>query len=643
MIQRFKLPIGTDSDAENRLKRYLSDRISAIKEGLRTIHEERVVNWRKIYEATPAEAIREFPFHNASNIVIPVVAIHADTLLARIMAAVFKTQPLWVARIIGEAVKVKNKEELKRELEKFLAYVGIEPTELDLYRVYHEWFGETIRCGTSVLKCPQLEETEDIPVAGDGSGKITSYEHKVTYAGPKPDKLPFRDFGIPPSAKTIEAADFKFHRVRLQKQQLEERAFLNIYDKQKTLHILKSPDATSPDRVQSLAETDAGAKTIAGYGWAEWHIYECHFRYRIDGSHFVRCIVWYHEKSDTILRAYFNYYPDEIFVAGRLFYRDDMFYGYGFAEILASIQEEISQIHNGRRDNQTVANTRVWRVDPESKLHQGYQIYPSAMVPALKDEIEPLQHGEISSMSIDEERLALDLAERRSGVSPPMQGMGAGTNTKRGVYTAMGTLSLLQEGNTRTDLNITDMRYAHTRVGRILCGQYSQFGIGDDRERLFSSNLRDAIEAIKTKELVIPVYSSSASVNREVEKQNDMMLSGVMQKHYQAITQMLQAVGNQMMPENVRAYLTEAIDASNALMKAVLIHFGYEDPEVFVPDAKKQATGPSPSPGSAPQIPPGQPQQGAPGAMPTTPPGAPPAGLPPGGMPGMTPSMGKPQ
>ena len=89
-------------------------------------------------------------------------------------------------------------------------------------------------------------------------------------------------------------------------------------------------------------------------------------------------MAWYNEKNNKLLRAYYQYYPDEVFLAARLFYRDDYFYGYGFCETLGMFQEEISQIHNQRRDNSTVANTMTWRVDPDAILDKGYRVFPGA-------------------------------------------------------------------------------------------------------------------------------------------------------------------------------------------------------------------------------------------------------------------------
>ena len=618
--QPFKLTTG--SDAETRLKRHCRNNVKALKQGLARLHGmDGIIRWRKIYEAKPAQETREWPWHNASNLVVPICAIHSDTLQARVMSATLKTRPLWIARTLGDAATDDSGITMRAALEEFLQYVGLEPDELDLYRVYHEFFGEAIRYGTSVVKSPWLKITEDSMMpAGDMSGKYDLHLRTV-YEGPRPEKLPFEDFLIGPSYPTIEAAPFKVHVVHLQRDQLLERRYTGVYDKVAVDAVLTSgSDRQSPGIVQSQKEMDARAVTAPYSGtWEEWDINECHFKYRTNENKFVRLIVWYHDKSNQILRAYYHYYPDEIFTAARLFYRDDMFHGMGFAEILAPFQEEISEIHNQRRDNMTVANLKCFRVDPESKLHKGYRIFPSAMVPARKDEAEPWEFGTPVQGEIDSERLSLELAEKRSGVSPPMQGAGAGSNTKRGVYTAMGTLSLLQEGNTRTDLNITDIRYAHTRIGRLLCKEYADFGIGD-RKELFGKKgaiIEQALAALRSGKMALPIYASTASVNREVEKQNDLMLSGVMEKYHGLMTNLIAQANNPMTPEPVRDYLTKAIKSMNMLTQSVLQHFDFDEVERLAPEpaAPKPIAQPglgSLPGGGAPGPQPGAADQGAP-------------------------------
>lgn len=589
------------------LKTYVKRRILGLKQGSKELFEDKITRWRSAYEARPAEEIRQFPFQNASNLVIPIIAIHTDTLAAQVMAGIFKTPPLVVADVLGDFGK--DAEDLKEAYEEYMNYVGIEPRELDLYRVYSEGIPECIKYGTVTYKTPwELVERDFYIPGGDGSGSAKDFESRIIYEGPRPEKLPFSSFGIPPQAKSIEDADFKYHKRIMLKHELEDRKFRKVYDGEAVDKILISPDRTSPNHEQQEKEEDLGSKTSASFGHQEWDIYECYMTWRYADEAFApKMIVTYHEKSDTVLRVMYDNMEFEWFVGARMCKRDDMYHGMGFAEALWYFQEGISETYNGYRDNQTVANTRVWRVEEDSKLNQGYRIYPGVMLPGKKDEIEPMAHGELSDINIEEIRLLLDLAERRSGVSPPQQGMGAGMQTKRGIYSAMGTLAVMQEGNSRKDLNVSDVRDAHVRLMRLCTHLYGVMGpqsrYHGKRLELFgkkADKIKRAIELITSRRMGLPCYSSSASVNREVEKQNEMMLSQIMVRHYQMITQLLAALQNAMTPPLVKEYLVGVIGSSNLLMKKLLRDFGHNDAERLLPDPLKT--------GAAQQAQPQQPQ-----------------------------------
>lgn len=614
------IPIKFGSDGEAKLKRHLKDRILALEEGLTQLHQDKKTKWRKAYEAVPREKIRDFPFYNASNLIVPIIATFSDTLLARVMSAVLKTQPTWVAKIFGDHPDIKD--DVRMALEEFMGYVGVEPTQLDLYRVYHEFFADVIQYGTSMLKCPHevRYRFEVMGGAGDGleSGE-TSFMKEIDYEGPRPEKIAFEDFLIPPSSKTLEAADIRIHKRRMTKEELLERRFFQIYSPVKVDEILSKPDRTSPSYVQQMAEEELGAKTTGTYGYKEWDIYECWLEWEDpSGKYRPRIIATYHKNTDTLLRGMYDTHTICPFVLGRLFYRSDMIYGYGFCETMWAFQEEMSEQHNHRLDNRTIANTRVWRVDPDSKLHAGYRFYPSATVPAEEGEIEPLQAGDISPQSIDDERFSLELAERRAGISPPMQGAGAGSQGKRGIYTAMGTLSVMQEGNRRTDLNISDMRYSHTQLGRVLLADYAKYGVRDSLLDLFGKKkdlIARALEAVSSGRIGLPIYSSTASINKEVEKQNEVMLVQLLRGHYMGIANLVGQISNMMTAPPVKQYLMGVIKASNAVMKSVLRVFDKEDVDILVPEVnleqqpQLQQGGPPQSGGEQTQSDIGQPNQ----------------------------------
>lgn len=586
-----KLPLTSESEVP--LKKHLKSRLRSLKFGLKPLFETNLPRWRKLYEAQPQEKTRDFPFQNASNLIPPLAGIHCDTLKARIVSSIWKTRPLWLCNIVGDFDG--QMDDVRDAWQEFLLFNSVEPTELDLYNVETQWIGEICKYGSSTIKVPYEELYEDFVVpAGDGTARYAPMRELV-YKGPRPTKLAFEDLYAPPSANSLEEAsrDLVAHRIRYQRHELLERRYTQFFDAARVDQIIATPDRTYPDYVQTQREQDANARTLQHEGYAEWDVYECWLPWRAPNSGKApRVIVWYHMQSDTILRALYDTYTPILksipFVFGRLLYRDDSLHGYGLCEVLEDLHEELAIVHNQRRDNMTIANSRIWRVNSDSKLHQGYQVFPGAMLPADKDEIEALPAGELSQFSIEEERVAMDLAERRTGISPPMQGMGAGANTKRGVYTAMGTLSLLQEGNTRTDLTIADVRNAHTKLGRMLSREYAYLGI--DRSKLLQFGglgklIEQAAELIKDGKLALPVNPSTASVNREIEKQSAIMLAQVMDRHYAKVTQLLQQLSISVLPDAVKKYSADVIGASEKFMKKLLRYFDFDDVEAFVPRA----------------------------------------------------------
>lgn len=584
--------IDFTGDALTHVKNYLHERVQALTDGAKSLFQTKLPEWRRLYEARPLERNRQFPFENASNLVVPIIGIHCDTLHARIMASLWKTKPLFYSKLYG--TYDKDMDPTRQAWEDYLVFEATEPDELNLYETESEWVSEIVRYGTSTLKVPNTQRYDDYyqPAGDSTGGGAGNFIRKTIYDGPCPQKLAYQDFLIPENIPRWQEADVKIHIARLKRYQILERKMFGIYDPTAVADILSKPDRTSVDYVTQQRQEDAEART-SHQGYAEWDVHECWFKWKAAGSNFTpKIIVWYHFRTNTILRAVYDFYPDQPFVMGRLLYRDDSVRGYGLCETLGQFQEELSVIHNQRRDNQTVANTKVWRVDPLSKLHEGYKVYPGAMLPAEEGEIEPLSQGEVSQLSIEEERLSIDLAERRSGVSPPQQGYGAGTQGKRGVYSAAGTLSLLQEGNRRTDSTIADVKYAHARLGQILSRQYAFLGLDSRKLNLFGTQaelVREAAALVKSGKLGLTVNASSASVNKEIEKQNDLMLTQIINKHYESIGHLVTAIQSVQTSPALKDYFQHVIDASNKLMRGILRNFDRDDSDILIPEVDLNA------------------------------------------------------
>lgn len=583
-------PIEFGIDGMKDLNNYVYDQIQNLKQAYQELHSTLLPEWRRIYEGRPLRKEKNFPWKNASNIVIQLVGQHVDTLQARVIASIYELLPVWPISLIGKWDEEEQAEEQRQALEDFLSHCSLNPDELDLYRVESLWASDTIKFGSAVIKCPYEEDIEVMKVGGKEFSTETPI---MRFSGPKPEKLPYESFSVTPTAPTLNKAKFKYHHFVLCKPDLEERSYLGRYDKAAVDKILESPDRNGPSPEIIDEYQKKGLNVSSLYNSGEWDIYECWFPYYTNDKKY-RLIVTYHEKTRTILKGIFNFYPDneEPFIMGRIGYKDDGILGRGFVAMLKDYQEEVTTGHNQRCDNRTLKNTAILRVPKNSYFDSQFQFVPGMTIPGEKDEIEVIAVGSPFNEDFSGEMLTIKEAEDRSGVGPSTSGfggLGSGTVGKTsGAYSAAGTYSLMQEGNRTVGANITDFKYAHIKLGQLIAKINAHFGT-DGREDYFGERreiILKALDSFKNKRLGFNIRAATASINREIEKQNYLLLTGIMQRHYTAVGQMLQAVASPTLEPTLRDYLIKTIKGSDQLMEKVLQSFGIDDKSRILPEAK---------------------------------------------------------
>lgn len=613
----------TDAEIENWLHQDLQNKIDSH----RTLHLSKIPKMRRLYLGQPQSESKSFPFPDCSNIVIQVIGDRVDTLTARILGYVFATSPLWHFMYPASTDSPSDSEKKRETLEAFMDIMGYEPGELDLYRIYGQWCTEHATLGTSFVKA-YIEDCVEAVAVGYTSATRKKFEDEVIYEGPRIEKLAHEDVLMDAQAQTVAKSRLVAQKRRLSKFDLQERVFTGFYDKASVESIIDKPNRYGPDVNQAKENRKKGVQNVQATGNAEWDIYECYFPWIHNGSKF-RLIYSYHLSSRTVLRRIFNFIPHNQtpIVRAKLGYRNDGAYGYGFAELLEKYQDEVSTTHNNRINNSTLANTRFFRIGP-SAVNIGSQvdIFPAGAITANKDDFEVYQIADVYQSSFQNETMTLELADQRAGIAPAVSGSGSGgpTKGKGNPYSSMGTLAMMQEGNHRTNLATSDFRHAHQNVGSLTASLYGKFGVGD-KGKMFGKNekyLTQALEEFLKNKCRIPIRASNASLNKEVEKQNDMLMIGLMQRHYTAQAQLMQAVNNQMIPPEVKEYLVHVMQGSDRIMKRVLKDFGYDQPEDFIPDA-------------AESVKKGAQQNASPQAQPQNP-GLPPTGRPMGVLPQQT-------
>lgn len=595
-IRPVKCTFGVDID--NSVKNFVHERIESIQNATRTLRETDVPEWRRLLQGKPSEEKKSFPWENASNVVIQISGTCQDILKAAIMGSIWGVLPIYNAALVGEWEENEKGEDQRNALEEAMVYFASEPEELDLYRVENLWFGEGIGFGSSFTKTPYeyLTETQIVGLSsidgGDSAGEKLQEQEFVRKYGPSPEKLPFEDFLVEPTASTLYLADFKCHIRHFKKWDLEDRRYKGIYEKKSIDAIIGQPDRHGPATVQQQAQQDMGITLSSMSIQATWDVYECWFKYNHPNGKTYSLLYTYHFKSKTVLKCVFNFYPDndDPFDMCRLGWDDDGIYGMGFAKMLKHYQEEVSTGHNQRVDNRTLGNTSILRTSRISKLDSNFSVYPLATIPGEKDEFEVMQLGTNYPPDIQGEQLTLSLAERRAGVEMGVQASGGGTtNPKKGVYSAMGTFAVMQAGNRRNNMRTADMRYAHIQLGRRILKLYSYFGLGD-KGKVFGKKeafLRQALQNVKQGRMTFPIRAATESVNKELEKQNLMLLVNVVKQHHMSIAQTLMQInqGKQMgaLDDQTIKYLLDTIKAMDYLMQDLLRAFNMNDVARLLP------------------------------------------------------------
>lgn len=581
--------INFGKDAEEGMWKWVEESTKYWYDRTRRFRDEKLKEYARLYKGIPVNPTNDIPWPGASNIEIQVIASNSDNLLARVMA-MYLTDPLWTAKAFGDSASGEYAD-MASAIEKFLVNMALEPAELDFYRVEEAWFSSTIRNGTGIIKFPWIYHTEQqyvsMPGMDDSEYKFEKKEI-IRFDGPRPENVPLNKFLTDISQNKLEDSRFKCHIMTVTRKQLEDKKALKFFDAADIDAIIAQPDRSQAMVLQQYIEKNQGIQpTSQGDLSDEYDIYECWIRYQHNGEN-LRIFCLHHPKSETRLGAFYNFYPDnmDIFEDAKLAYDDDQYYGYGFAEMLKSLQDEIGEMHRQRINAKTLSNTTAFRVNKNSKLHSILQFYPGVLVPADKDEIQRLELNNPQADSLDGENLSLALVKERTGIDPATGGTGGGiVNAKRGIYSSQGTFAVLQQQNSRTGLRMSDMRSAHSRAGTKFAKMYAQFGIGKKLRQFGDNadNLNKAFEAIRTGRLGISVRASTASMNKELEKQNDIMLSQTLTGLYQQDAQIIQALGMQGMPADLIDYYTKVLLAKQALYKQIVQNFGHDDAARLIP------------------------------------------------------------
>jgi hypothetical protein len=589
------------TEKDRQFLRYYFDQ--ELEEALRA--HERKMEWidesNRLYMGEPLTKRKTFPWDGAANLVVPLVGITVDSIVARIMNTIFAVQPFW-----SSAALIKDLEPVVHPLQDFMEWSRV--NELDMYMQTRSWIMEVVKHGWAYLKVYwtsftqrtfQVQSRRAVPV--DAIVRKPSVEHIllqdiICQAGIEDE---------------LVQSEWIAQRIRLTDGELAWRKHDRVYED--TDIIIKAKEHPTPLE-ERLQENEFEA--LASRPREKLNtLYEMYADLPVAGSELpVPIMVTFHKESRTIARCVYN--PDitgaRPFFKGKFLDREGKREGIGISRQLQLIQEEISTIHNQQVDNATLANTRFF-IGRRGVVRNGTRVWPGRFltVPDPSRDVITLPMADIYPSMQQLEQSCLAYSERRSGIADYQLGRESSTIGNRA--TATGTLALIQEGNRRFDLNVRDIRECLGGVGKkllLLNAQFRPSGMayfvkGSDGKLV--EQALDLPDEFIADGIGIELTASTATINREIEKQGLMAMMGQLSQYYQQLLQISGVAMNPATPPPIQQLALQMADGARYLMSMIVQTYEIRAVDTLLPksvaELQQQNAQPPGTPGGPGQSP----------------------------------------
>lgn len=395
-----------------------------------------------------------------SNLTFPLMAMNTDPIVARLIRTIQATSNLWTVTALNA-----DWQHAAKPSQDFLEYV--DKNMLHMQDVNYRALLETVKLGTGVYKTGWRYEKYNV-MGYDQQMTRMRLERKLNQ--PVVDQVHMANFYLPPEAMSVDpdeqgGAQWVAERLRYRPEQLQalstaQAPFFPEYDPDAVKAIINFQE-TSPtlyeQRVQQL-------DNMSGSFSRKWkrpvEIYEVWVRFDTTGNgHEDDIVVLWHQPTRTILRALYQPYAHgkrPYHVARYL--RGDGFYGIGVGEQTRMWQTGITNILNYNIDKILLTNAPMIIAKEGANLLPNEPFYPSKtiFVSDPSKDIAPFFLAAPNSIDINQLLGYLqEGAKARTGLTDLQFGSVGAVPSRTPATTIQ---ALLQEGNTRFDLIVQDLR-----------------------------------------------------------------------------------------------------------------------------------------------------------------------------------------
>lgn len=524
------------------------------------------------YEAQGTNKIKNIVIEGVQNIEVPLGAIAADSIYAQALDTMFVVNPtITIQSVSSDEEQMKGAKSLQR-----LANWGA-TSSFNLRAAAEHQLLDTCQLGTGVYYIPFVEHTKK------------TQSHKSQFQGPRIVSLPAEDFLVPGgSYDNHQVMTWNAARFWLTEREVQLRAAILGWD------VTKIKPGAQTDWVRMRRELLARTQDSGERNWRQYEIMDVYCYYDIDGDGLAEdLLVTWDRVSASILKIRYNPFDIRPFEVARYQLRSHLFYGIGVLEMLRTMQDEVTQIHNHRNINSFLANVRMWAAK-NGMLPETLLVYPNKVLQMSDpNDIKELRMSDVYPSSANNEAAVVSLAERRTGVndmSMPRPSQILGSRTP-----GVTAMSMLQQTNRRFTPAFDAMRNAaagaitqclfriqeqllasNTRLEEVIrkiLGDEADAGISQLKDPDFEHMVR------------IELTASSANHNQIVERQDSLLLTQILNSYYKQVEEMALLYSNPQTPPLVKEVTEKIIKATAEVIDRTIRTFdSVRDPEAFLID-----------------------------------------------------------
>jgi hypothetical protein len=537
-------------------------------------------SWRealKRYEGIPRTVTRDVPIENAPNVHITVGATACDTINAQVVDLIWGASPLVTCRPTAKGDMPKEYVDAVASLQSFTNHLAGSP-DVDLRVAAENAILDNIQLGTGFLYVPWVERVKKTKTS------------KILSVGPIVRSVALEDI-IAPTSKRQMRDEMSFLGLNLYytRSELKQVAQRNKWD----IEAFKPIESHNWVRQRREATAKQPEGTVFKGEMYCVKLIFCYFD--IDGDGIDEdLMVIFNQESGSV--GYYAYNPMDRRPIEQMLYqrRAHLFYGLGVMDMVRPYEEKLTDVHNYATLNILLANSRVWVGD--GSVPDNLRIYPGMTLGGLssKDSLTSLSMADVYSSIWQDQQMMMGLANQRVGISSAMSQPEV-PNRSPGIT----TMSMLQQVNRRFTPAFQSMRECvggalkqclYRFQEQLLAGnRYAEAAIFE----VMGTKGFGVIELLKSDKfdeaVSVELTAASASINREADKQNAIMLTNLLGQYQQRTLELAQVAGNPQVPEGIRKIAMKAATVASELIERTVRTFdSIRDPETFVLDVEKE-------------------------------------------------------